>query len=48
MKTYYIYYTTKSGDHAKVWVNANSKEDAERQAKQEYWDIERIDCITAR
>lgn len=48
MKTYYIYYTTKSGDHAKVWVNANSKEDAIQQAEQEYWDIASIDCVTAR
>ena len=48
MKTYYIYYTTKSGDHAKVWVNAKSKEDAIQQAEREYWDIESIDCVTAR
>lgn len=48
MKYYIIYYTTKSGDHSKVWVNAKSKEDAIQQAEREYWDIANIDCVTER
>lgn len=39
---FYIDYIDKSGDYSKVWVSADSKEDAIREAKSEYWDIQEI------
>lgn len=42
MKTFYIDYIDKEGDLCRVWVEASSKEDAERQVRYEYWDIEEI------
>ena len=45
MKKYYIDYMSKEGDLCHVWVNASSKQDAESQAKREYWDIDEIISI---
>lgn len=43
--TYYVDYMDKSGDLSHVWVDADSKEDAEAQARSEYWDIDEIISI---
>lgn len=45
MKKYYIDYMDKSGDLCHVWVNADSKQDAENQVRSEYWDIDHIISI---
>ena len=42
MKTYYIDYLDKSGDLTHIWVEAESKQDAESEARSEYWDIDEI------
>lgn len=42
MKRFHIDYIDKSGDLCHVWVNAASKQDANIQAKHEYWDIQEI------
>ena len=40
-----VYYKPKGNDLAKVWVTANSREEAIRKVRSEYWDIEEIiDC----
>lgn len=45
MKTYYIDYIDNEGDLCHVWVEAFDKNDAKRQVRYEYWDInEIIDC----
>lgn len=45
-KKYLVYYTTNTDhDSCKVWVYANSPEDAEQQAYNEYWDIDYIDFV---
>ena len=36
-----VYYKPKGDDLAKVWVSANSREEAKK-VKREYWDIEEI------
>ena len=40
MDKYAICYKEINGDIAHVWVFANSVEDAKREAKSEYWDID--------
>lgn len=42
---YYVDYMDKEGDLSHVWVNADSKQDAEAKAKREYWDIDEIISI---
>jgi len=42
---FYVDYEDKEGDLCHVWVNASSKQEAETQAKREYWDIENIISI---
>ena len=42
---YYVDYIDKEGDLCHVWVDADSKEDAEYQAKREYWNIDEIISI---
>lgn len=42
---FYVDYEDKEGDLCHVWVNASSKQEAEGQAKREYWDIENIISI---
>ena len=42
MKNYIIRYIDKSGDSCSIWVSADSKEEAKREAKREYWDIQEI------
>ena len=42
MKRYYIDYYTKEGDYCHIWVYARSKEDAEEEARHEWWDIDEI------
>lgn len=39
---YCIDYLTSDGDLTHVWVNAANAEDAEEQARHEYWDIDQI------
>jgi type II secretory pathway component PulF len=39
---FYIDYMTSDGDLTHVWVDAQNKEDAEQQARSEYWDIDQI------
>lgn len=46
MKKFIVKYTDKSGDLSSVWVSANSKEEAKRVAKMEYWDIADIIMVT--
>lgn len=41
-KKWKVSYKDKYDDLTNVWVYANDKEDAKRQARREYWDIERI------
>ena len=42
MRNYIIRYIDKSGDSCSIWITANSVEEAKREAKREYWDIEEI------
>lgn len=42
MKKFYIDYTCTDDDLCHIWVEANSKEEAIREAKREYWDIKSI------
>ena len=42
MNKYIIRYNSSDGDTTSVWVYASSKEDAIREAKREYWDIDEI------
>lgn len=42
MKNYIITYIDESGDSCKIWIAADSKEEAKREAKREYWDIKEI------
>ena len=46
MKKFIVKYTDKSGDLSSVWVSADSKEEAKRVAKMEYWDITDIIMVT--
>ena len=39
---FYVSYEDRRGDLCNVWVNADSKEDAIRQVKHEYWDVSEI------
>lgn len=42
MKKWIVCYEDKSGDTSKVWLYANSADEAAEEAKREYWDIEEI------
>lgn len=42
MKKFYIDYICTDDDLCHIWVEANSKEEAIRSAKREYWDIKSI------
>lgn len=42
---FYVDYEDKEGDLCHVWVNADSKKDAEAQVKRKYWDIDEIISI---
>lgn len=42
MKKFIVKYIDKNDDLSSVWVTANSKEEAKREAKREYWDIKEI------
>lgn len=42
MKTYYVSFITTSGDYETVWVHAQDKEDAENQARDDFWNISTI------
>lgn len=46
MKKYIIKYIDNDGDCCSVWTTANSKEEAIREIKSEYWDIKEIVYIT--
>lgn len=39
---YYVDYMTKDGDYCKVWVVADSEDEAISEAYSEYWDIHEI------
>lgn len=46
MNKYIITYISKGDDDVcKVWVHANSKDEAKREALSEYWDIKEIISI---
>lgn len=42
MKKFYVDYIDTDDDLCHIWVEANSKEEAIREAKREYWDIKNI------
>jgi cytidylate kinase len=42
MKKFYVDYIDTNDDLCHIWVEANSKEEAIREAKREYWDIKNI------
>lgn len=42
MKKWKICYREKAGDIANVWVYAETRDEAKREAKREYWDIDYI------
>lgn len=46
MKEYIVKYIDKDGDLCSVWVLATNREDAKRQARNEYWDIKYIVMVT--
>ena len=46
MKKYSVRYLDKEGDSTKVWVEADSIEQAKQEVKREYWDIETIISVT--
>lgn len=39
---FYVSYNTKDGDFSTIWVNADSADEAESEARSEYWDIAEI------
>lgn len=39
MDKYIVKYTDKYGDLSTVWVTADSKDDAKKQVRIEYWDV---------
>ena len=45
MDNYLIHYKTKEGDYSKCHEDADSPEEAESQARSEYWDIDEIISI---
>ncbi len=42
MEKYIIEYVTTEGDTCRVWVEAESADEAVYKAKQEYWDIKMV------
>jgi len=42
MEDYQIYYEDKDGDSCKVWLSAESVDDAKERVRDEYWDIAEI------
>lgn len=46
MKRYIVKYMSRDSELCFVWVEAESREDAKMQAKDEYWDIEDIVMVT--
>ena len=42
MDKYIVKYTDKCGDLSTVWVTADSKDDAKKQVRREYWDVQDI------
>ncbi len=46
MKKYLVRFTTKSGDYDKEWCYANSELEAERNIKDEHWNIAHVDSVT--
>jgi len=42
MKDWKISYEDESGDLHHVWETAKTADDAEQQARQEYWDIHEV------
>lgn len=46
LKEYKICYKDKDGDISKVWVEAYTPKEAEKEAYSEYWDIEYIISVT--
>ena len=45
MKKYIVYYHDQYGDLCSCWVYAESKEDAEKVVRDEYWDVNTISEI---
>ena len=46
MKKWTVHYTTKDGEHGKVWNEAYNEEQAKAIAKQEHWEIDNIYLVT--
>lgn len=42
MSKYYVSYKTADGDFTTIWLNAYDEQEAEENAKHEYWDIDEI------
>jgi len=40
-----VKYTTTEGESCSVWVEAETKEEAEQEVREEYWDVESIQII---
>jgi type II secretory pathway component PulF len=45
MKKFIIDYITLEGDLSSVWINAYTAEEAKKQLKREYWDVQEIIMI---
>ena len=45
MKKYLVRFTTTSGDYDKEWCYANSELEAERNIKNEHWNIAHINSV---
>lgn len=45
MKQYIVKYNSTRGDLCSVWISAESREDAKRKVRSEYWDIKDIVMI---
>lgn len=45
MKKFIVKYTDKYDDLSTVWVMADNAEDAKREVRREYWDVDTIVCV---
>lgn len=45
MKKFLIRYTTRDGDYNKEWISARNESEAEREFRDEHWNIQTIDSV---
>ena len=45
MKKFLIRYTTRDGDYEKEWISAYSASEAEREFRDDHWNIQTIDSV---